>query len=121
MNTIKQRHTLDLDVAGKLKLVKPSHFKRYAAIKATIKELQDEAEAIERQLSAEMEQHQLDKVPSAYGTFFFTLRKKWEYPEYVTEAEDVYKQAKKRAELTGQATCTETKTLSFRQRVELPE
>ena len=61
-----------------------------------------------------MEANRLDNIPSRYGTFFFTVRRKFEYPEYVTEAEEHYKQAKKKAELTGEAKATETKSLSFR-------
>lgn len=89
-------------------------FERYAEIKKAIKAMEAEAKEIQDEVVAEMATNQLKKVESDFGTFFFTARKSWQYPAYVTEAEAHYKELKEKAETIGEATYTETQSLSFR-------
>lgn len=92
-----------------------SIFKKYADIKQEIKRLTEEAKEIETSVASEMESVKADKVQSDFGTFYFTTRKKWTYPEYVNEAENTYKEVKKKAEETGEAKFEEIKNLSYRE------
>ena len=108
------KQALSLDLASKLDLTDKKLFKKYADIKQKIRHLEEEAADIETLVVAEMDKSKLDKVESSFGTFFFTVCKAWTYPAYVKEAETVYKDAKKRAELTGEATAVAGRSLSFR-------
>lgn len=89
-------------------------FKKYADIKNQIAQLQEEADEIAQQVTLEMNNNQLDKVESDFGTFYFTTRKSWKYSEAVDDLAENLKQTKKDEEETGRATFEETKSLSFR-------
>jgi len=56
-----------------------------------------------------------DKYKTSLGTFSLTSRKTWEYPAYVTDAEDNYKVLKAKSESTGEATFVTKDSLSFRE------
>lgn len=89
-------------------------FKQYADIKNEIKSLSEKAEEIEKQVSEEMMKEEVEEVKSDFGTFFFTARKTWTYPDYVKIAEDATKAAKKQAETNGDAKFIEKKSLTYR-------
>jgi len=91
-------------------------FIEYARIKTQIKQLTEQAQILELDVMTEMDKEGFDKVESEVGTFFFTMRKKWVYPKSILKMEDEVKKAKNEAELSGKATSTETKSLSFRSR-----
>ena len=108
------KKTLSLDLASKLDLTDKKLFKKYADIKQKIRALQDEAMEIEMQVVMEMDANKLDKVETNFGSFYFTIRKAWEYPAYVEEAKEAYNSAKKKAELTGEAKAKQGRSLAFR-------
>lgn len=90
-------------------------FERYAQVKNQIKALETEAKEIADEVVAEMADAEVDTVTDeAIGSFYFTTRKSWEYPKYVQEAEEKYKELKEKAETIGEATYTESKSLAFR-------
>lgn len=89
-------------------------FSRYAEVKNQIKALEAEAKEIQDSVVSEMAAADVDKVESDFGTFYFTSRKTWKYPAYVTKAEEEYQKAKEKAETIGEATYTENKSLAFR-------
>jgi len=48
------------------------------------------------------------------GTFTIQKRRVWTYPAYVNMAEDVFKEAKEKAQATGDAEYTENTSLVFK-------
>lgn len=94
--------------------VNESVFKNYADIKNKIKELTAQAKEIEKEVTSEMDKLGMEKINSNIGTFSFTKRKSWEYPEEVKLKEQEYKEIKKKSEEDGSAKATETKSLTFR-------
>lgn len=89
-------------------------FAEYADIKNQIKDLTAKAKVIEEEVVSEMDNEEIDTVKSEIGTFYFTYRKKYFYPKYVVEAENTYKELKKKSEDLGEAEFETTKSLTFR-------
>lgn len=85
-------------------------------------QLQAEANAIEEKMSQlrphiikMMIERGLDKMETSFGKFAISKRKVWKYPEAVTEIGEQFKEAKARAESTGEATYEEVDSLRFTQ------
>lgn len=89
-------------------------FQEYADIKNQIAQLQKEADEIAQEVTLEMNNNELDKVESDFGTFYFTTRKIWKYSEAIDDLAENLKATKKDEEETGRATFEESKSLSFR-------
>ena len=86
----------------------------YAALKAQIKNLEDEADELKPQVLAAMEEAELDQAEvSGIGTLVLATLRKWTYPNVLVQAEADLKVAKKHAEQTGDATATESKYVKF--------
>lgn len=94
--------------------MKKSLFKELADVTAQLKELKDKEAFLKKQVSAEMQRDEVDKVEADYGTFYFTNRKTWKYPEALTKAENDIKDQKKAAQSDGSATFEESLSLTFR-------
>ena len=94
--------------------MKKELFEELASLMTERAKLDERIESVRNQVSAEMEQNEVDKVESDYGNFYFVVRKKWTYCEAIQTAEEKLKAAKKKAEESGTATCEESKSLTFR-------
>jgi len=88
-------------------------FQEYAILDAKIKELEKEKEGLRSTISEIVLEAPDRKVPTDFGNFTVSLRKKWTYPAIIAELEESVKVAKAKAESTGKATYVETPTLSF--------
>jgi len=88
-------------------------FKNYAYVKDQIKVLTAEAKELEPKVVEEMGKDELEEVKSDWGTFSFQTRDTYTYPEYVTKAEENFKELKKKAESNGDATSVAKKSLRF--------
>jgi len=86
---------------------------RFAELKAEERRIKDELQAISEQISGQMEAGGLSRAKTPFGTFYFTERKRWEYPDDVVKIEQKLKKAKKEYEATHEPK-TITRTLSFR-------
>ena len=87
---------------------------RYAELEAQSKAIEEEQKKIKDSIASEMEKLEADQIKSEVGTFYFTTRKTWKYPESIKKLEDEVKVAKKTAEETGEATFEEKKSLAFK-------
>lgn len=83
-----------------------------AIIEAKMKELSNEKDAIRKQILEEMIASGETKLESTLGKVSITQLKKWEYPEYVTEAKENYDLLKAKAEASD-ATFIEVPSLKF--------
>ena len=91
-----------------------SLLKSYAALKAQIKNLEDEADELKPQVLAAMEEAELDQAEvSGIGTLVLATLRKWTYPQALVQAAADLKTAQKTAEQTGDATATESKYVKF--------
>jgi 3-dehydroquinate dehydratase len=89
-------------------------FIKYALLCKQISTLEAERDALKPEIQSEMEIENLQELKNEYGSFYFTTRKTWEYPEYITDKEAVFKAEKKLAEANGDAISIENKSLAFR-------
>ncbi len=88
---------------------------RYSEIVASIKTLEAEKDTLAEKIYADMTEQAIDQVKSDYGTFYFTVRKTWVYPDYIKEQEALLKNHKKEAEIKGDAAFEEKKSLAYKQ------
>lgn len=93
-------------------------FKEYRDLGAQIEELKERKSVLAEQITGTMNKLGTDQVKSDFGTFYFRTTRRWSYPAYVQTVEDKLKDEKKRAQESGDATCAETQSLSFRSKEE---
>jgi len=86
-----------------------------AQVKNQIKFLKEKEAILVAEVTEEMNEEELGEVKTDWGTFAFTTRKKYTYPEYVTALEKTFKDKKKESELNGDATSEENSFLTFRE------
>jgi len=91
-----------------------ANFEKYAKLSKRIATLEAERDALKPIIQAEMEAEGLQELKSELGSFYFTTRKTWEYPESIQSLEKVFKAEKKKAEESGEAISIENKSLAFR-------
>lgn len=84
----------------------------YARISSEIKHLQEEQSKLKELVAQELEANKLDSYSTESGTFFFTTRKKYNYPTEFLEEEKKFKKLKK--EIESKCEFEESKSLSFR-------
>lgn len=89
-------------------------FKKVAELEAQKKALEIELDVARTEAATEMTTAAVDKVESEFGSFFFTIRKKWTYTDAVKVNEEKIKELKKYEEDNSVATFEETKSLNFR-------
>lgn len=87
---------------------------QYAELQAQKDTLDEQMKALKVEIQEDMDSEELDKIEADFGTFYFTTRKSWTYPDYVKKAEEGFKKEKKRAEESGDATFKESRSLAFR-------
>jgi hypothetical protein len=90
-------------------------YSEYSEVVAKIKELEAKKDMLAEVIYGNMTKDGLDQVKSDYGTFYFTVRKTWTYPEDVKEVEAILKAKKKEYETNGKATFEEKKSLAYKQ------
>ena len=90
-------------------------FNEYTDIVAQIKELEAKKDKLSELIFADMVEMKIDQLKLDVGTFYFTTRKTWKYPEHIKEIEGTLKLKKKEAEEKGEATFEEKKSLSYKQ------
>ena len=88
-------------------------FAQYASVKASIKNLEEEADGIKSAIEAEMAKAGIEKQSTVFGEFKLQGRKVWTYPKSVKTLEEKWKIGKVEAEEKGTATYVETSSLWF--------
>ncbi len=94
--------------------MKKELFKKYADIKNQIKELTEQSKDIQQEIEQTMEENEVDKVESDFGTFFFVERKRYIYSDELKEKEKQLKEQKKKEEETAEFNVI--RSLSFRKK-----
>lgn len=104
-------------------------FKEYAEIKNQIKELTAKSKEIQKEVQEEMEQNEIDKVESDFGSFYFTTRKSYsfsdkvekleesrqkKYDEVIQPLDEKIEGEKEKEKEDGTAEVKESKSLTFR-------
>ena len=87
--------------------------KRYAEIKAQVKELETEAEAINPEILQAMVDTGTKEIPTDVGFFTTYERRTWKYPDEVTALKAQFDEAKKTSEQLGTATYEINNSLRF--------
>lgn len=95
-------------------------YKRYIEINKQIETLESEKQLIAEKLLPDIQSQPEGKLQLEEGTFSTRTTRKWTYPDYVKEAETVYKDIKKKAETSNDATCEVSISVSFRSKVDEP-
>jgi gentisate 1,2-dioxygenase len=88
-------------------------FQEYAILESKIKDLEKTKEDLRATISEMVMKTPEKKIPTDFGNFSLSFRKKWTYPAIVAELEESVKVAKAKAESSKTATYVETPTLSF--------
>lgn len=88
-------------------------FEEYASVDAQIAALEAKKEQLRPHILKSMIDQGLEKIETAVGTFSSGARKVWTYPEEVLEIGESFKEAKAKAESTGDATFEEVPQLRF--------
>lgn len=89
--------------------------KKYANIKGAIKEFEDQAEVISKQIVEAMEKEKLDKLEKPFGNFTLVAKKSYTYTDNVKNLMDKVKLAKHKEEEQGKAKFTVSNYLLFKQ------
>jgi hypothetical protein len=90
-------------------------YDEYASLDAQIAGLEAKKEQLRPLILKQMVDNGQEKIETAVGKFSITRLKKWVYPERVLEIGEKFKEAKAKAESTGEATYTENESLRFTQ------
>lgn len=90
-------------------------FEEYAVVESQIAALEVKKEQLRPFILKQMIDDGIDKLETAVGKFSVSKRKTWTYPEEVLEIGENFKEAKAKAESTGDATYEETESLRFTQ------
>lgn len=88
-------------------------YSEYAALEADIAALEAKKEQLRPHIVQMMLDQGRERVDIGIGKFSLSIRKKYTYPAYVTEKEEMYKAAKATAESTGDATFEEFDQLRY--------
>lgn len=89
-------------------------FSRYSEIVGLVKQLEEEKDKLAEGIFSEMTTLEVDQIKNDFGTFYFTSRKSWKYPDVIKEKEVEVKTLKKQAEESGEATFEEKKSLAYK-------
>lgn len=90
-------------------------YELYAILEAEIAEREQKKEQLRTAILQNMIERGEEKIETAVGKFSISKRKSWTYPERVLEIGEKFKEAKAKAESTGEATFEETESLRFTQ------
>lgn len=88
-------------------------YDEYALLEAKLKELEGRKDSLRVKILTEMIEKGEEKVETAVGKFSAIKLKKWEYPKKVLQLGEDFKEAKAKAESTGEAKYTESDSLRF--------
>jgi hypothetical protein len=88
-------------------------YDEYATLDSRIKLLEGHKNALREKILSDMLEKGEEKVETAVGKFSSVRLKNWEYPKRVLQLGDDFKEAKAKAESTGEAKYTETTSLRF--------
>lgn len=86
---------------------------RFAELESEIKKLSEEKDRIKELIAEQMKVGKSDSYTSVFGSFYFSTKKKWEYPEEITQ-EIANAAAKKKRFETENKPVEITKSLGFR-------
>jgi hypothetical protein len=86
---------------------------RYYTLSEMKSEIEKEMLEIKGSIQDEMESKNIDSLSEDFGSFYFTSRKKYSYPEEIKTLEKEYKEAKKAYEKTNEPESI-SKSFSFR-------
>ena len=88
-------------------------YDEYATLEAQIKVLENKKDELRGLILNEMIEKGTEKFETALGKFSAIKLKRWEYPKKVITLGEDFKEAKAKAESTGEATYTESDSLRF--------
>lgn len=94
--------------------MKKELFKKLAQLEAVKDEIESEIKVARELVKGEMENAEVDKVESEYGSFFFVPRRRYVYSSAVESAAAALDALKKSEEENPSTPVTETKSLTFR-------
>ncbi len=90
-----------------------NNFEHYAQLTAQITALTEQRDALKEVITAEVLASGQKTLATPLGKFSLRSVNTWEYPEYVNEAKETYDEIKAKSVEVGDATCTESTSLSF--------
>jgi len=88
-------------------------YEEYALLDSQIAALELKKEQLRPHLLQMMVDKGQKKIETAVGSFSVSMLKKWSYPDKVKEIGEKFKEAKAKAESTGEATFEEQPSLRF--------
>ena len=88
-------------------------YEEYALLESQIAALEVKKEQLRPHILKQMIDKGEKKVDTAVGSFSISNLKKWTYPEKVLEIGEKFKEAKAKAESTGEASYEENPSLRF--------
>lgn len=88
-------------------------FEEYGQLDAQIAALEAKKDQLKPMIIQKMVEEGMNKVDTSVGKFSITKLKKWDYPEWVIQKGEDFKEAKAKAESTGDATYEEKDSLRF--------
>lgn len=74
------------------------HVDEYSKVLQEIEQLQQKADVLKEQIREEIDRMGIGKLPTNAGTFFYSERKKYEYPQDIKNMEYEIKELKKEYE-----------------------
>lgn len=93
---------------------KKRNLERYAEIKNTIRDLQEEENYLKGLIQTEMQEEGMDKESTEFGTFTLARRVSYTYSDKIKEMEEKLKMKKHTEEEKGIAKSNTTEYLLFR-------
>lgn len=103
-----------IDYLNSLTLKDKDLYAQYYMMKSASKILDERTDELQSMILEEMNALGVEKQKFEYGSFTVTERKSWKYSDDVKEKELTFKEAKKKEEEDGIATCEIKKGLLFR-------
>jgi hypothetical protein len=88
-------------------------YEEYAVLEAKLKDLTNKKDELRVKILEHMVVEGNDKVATGFGSFAIAKLKSWTYPEKVVKMGEDFKEAKAKAESTGDATYEEKDSLRF--------
>lgn len=91
----------------------PNVFEEYAVIAAQIEALEKKKDDLRPKIIEEMASQGMKKIETSVGNFSISKRKKFTYPQRITDMEEEVKAEKALAESTGEAVFEEVDSMRF--------
>ena len=88
-------------------------YDEYAILEAKLKELEGRKDSLRVKILTEMVKKGEEAVETPVGKFSVVKLKRWQYPNKVIKLGEDFKEAKAKAESTGEATFSESEFLRF--------